>query len=227
MSLARGRQCFNLISRIHISSEWLFFYFIFGEKQNSSKCFDQLLTKFGHAYSQLSNNLTTIVIKELQIWENFKSNVNILLTYAHDFSQIWKAFNIEKHKCDFFWVGGSIAILLFTVQFSFTGLFLLLNISLHFRFTLINLWLSKINPPGQLGQVKTQLSTDFDKICFNVFQLSDNNCNWMIISTSNTTCKRLFICTGNYQWQSYDVTGTSIVQENAGTTLGINYLQPC
>ena len=57
--------------------------------------------------------------------------------------------------------------------------------------------------------------------------MSDNKCNWMLVASSTTTGKRLFICTGNYNWQSFDVTGTNIDQPNPGTTLGINYLQPC
>jgi len=49
----------------------------------------------------------------------------------------------------------------------------------------------------------------------------------MFISQSNTTSPRLFVCTGNYNWQSYDLSGTKIGQANPGATLGINYLQPC
>jgi len=51
----------------------------------------------------------------------------------------------------------------------------------------------------------------------------------MLVAGSNTTTWRLFTCTGNYNWQSYDVTGTDLDQQlcNAGTTLGMNYLQPC
>lgn len=61
----------------------------------------------------------------------------------------------------------------------------------------------------------------------NTFQLSDNKCNWMIISESNTTTARLFVCTGNYNWKSYDVTNTKFNIPNFGANIGINYLQTC
>jgi len=60
-----------------------------------------------------------------------------------------------------------------------------------------------------------------------LFQMSYYKCNWMLVASSTTTGRRLFTCTGNYNWQSYDVTGTNIDQPNPGTTLGMNYLQHC
>ncbi len=57
--------------------------------------------------------------------------------------------------------------------------------------------------------------------------MTDNKCNWMLVAGSNTTASRLFTCTGNYNWQSYDVTGSSIAQVDPGATIGMNYLQPC
>ncbi len=58
-------------------------------------------------------------------------------------------------------------------------------------------------------------------------QMSDNQCNWMLVAGSNTTAMRLFICSGNYNWTSLDVTRSNIDTSNPGITLGINFLQPC
>ena len=59
-----------------------------------------------------------------------------------------------------------------------------------------------------------------------VFQLSENKCNW-IIKAGSSGSTRFFVCTGNYQWQSYDLSKTNIASTYQGTTIGINYLQPC
>jgi hypothetical protein len=49
----------------------------------------------------------------------------------------------------------------------------------------------------------------------------------MLVAGSNTTVTRLFICSGNYNWKTFDVSGTNLETNNPGTTLGVNFLQPC
>ncbi len=57
--------------------------------------------------------------------------------------------------------------------------------------------------------------------------MTDNKCNWMLVAGYNAGGSRLYVCSGNYQWQSFDVTSKSIDQANSGTTVGINFMQTC
>ena len=57
--------------------------------------------------------------------------------------------------------------------------------------------------------------------------MSDNQCNWMLVAASNTTDSRIFICSGNYNWRSLDVTGSNLDYDDPGTALGKNFLQRC
>jgi hypothetical protein len=51
----------------------------------------------------------------------------------------------------------------------------------------------------------------------------------MIIAESSPTTTGLFVCTGNYSWQSYDITNSKFAIKNYayGVNMGINYLQAC